>query len=221
MDQHFDFAGERCVPLPSGALWLPLRELLLVADLHLEKASFYATTGQMLPPYDSRETLARLSDDLVASRVQQVICLGDSFHDPGAFARLHDETRDTLAKLTSSIDWLWITGNHDPRVAEDLGGRSMVEIERFGIHLRHESRGSEGRPEISGHFHPKVRLTARGRTLSRRCFLLAANRLVLPSYGALTGGLDIRSDAITSALGRELTAIVTTSSGFARIAVNG
>jgi uncharacterized protein len=57
----FSFAGRDFLALGSGALFWPARGALLVADLHFEKASWYARGGQMLPPYDSLATLADLT----------------------------------------------------------------------------------------------------------------------------------------------------------------
>jgi uncharacterized protein len=219
MMDYFDFGGESFVPLPSGALWSPVRNLLLVADLHLEKGSFFATTGQMLPPYDSRDTLDRLSRDIENCSATMLICLGDSFHDKAAFERLHEESRTTVQRLTRSLDWHWITGNHDPAIADDLGGRSHVELQRFGLIFRHEAQTDERLPEISGHFHPKLRLRQRGRTVSRRCFALAPHKLILPAYGAFAGGLDVDSEAIGTALGPHITAIVSTARGFSRLPI--
>ena len=60
----FELAGAEALLRPSGALWLPAERVLVVADLHLEKGSAYAARGQMLPPYDTRETLARLAAEV-------------------------------------------------------------------------------------------------------------------------------------------------------------
>ena len=64
----FSFAGETFEATPSGALFWAAREALLVADLHLEKASWFARFGQFLPPYDSHATLSELSAALLPRR---------------------------------------------------------------------------------------------------------------------------------------------------------
>ena len=58
---RFSFAGHPFAAFAQGALFMPARRALIVADLHLEKASWFARAGQMLPPYDSRATLAELT----------------------------------------------------------------------------------------------------------------------------------------------------------------
>ena len=57
-------AGVPVIADPSGALYWPEHGLLAVSDLHLEKGSSYAARGQLLPPYDTAATLARLIDTL-------------------------------------------------------------------------------------------------------------------------------------------------------------
>lgn len=205
------FGGHRVVPMAQAALFWPARRALLVADLHLEKASWYASHGQLLPPYDSVETLARLEALVAATDARGLWCLGDSFHDVGGVERMPAAARATLAKLTGALDWTWVVGNHDPVLAGLVGGRVVDEAEVEGVLLRHEAERDEVRPEISGHFHPKLRITIRGRNISRRCFVQTDRKLILPAFGALTGGLDAADPAIGRAVGRPARALVPTA----------
>ena len=211
MPVSLSFAGETFRPLSCGALFWPAQQALLVADLHFEKASFYAAHGQFLPPYDSVDTLACLIDAIETTSAQRVWCLGDSFHDADGPARLADAPRATLTALTRGLDWVWITGNHDETVARSLGGRVMTEARVGPLVLRHEADPADPAFEISGHFHPKIRLKARGRGLVRRCFALSATKIVLPAYGALTGGLDVGDPALAAAMAGPVTALVATA----------
>ncbi len=77
------FGGHDFHALPEGALFWPAHGALLVADLHLEKASWLAGGGQFLPPYDSIATLTALQALAVRTGARAVWCLGDSFHDVG------------------------------------------------------------------------------------------------------------------------------------------
>lgn len=219
MSVALSFAGASLVPQPCGALFWPARNTLLLADLHLEKASFYGSHGQFLPPYDSADTLVCLIDALAATGATRVICLGDSFHDAGGAARLAAHVRDTLRQLTADLDWLWLTGNHDDASAAALGGRVAVEAWADGIVLRHEALRGDPTPEISGHFHPKLRLTLRGRRVVRRCFALTPTKLVLPAYGVLTGGLDVADPAFARVVGGPLDALVATPARLLRFPV--
>ena len=208
MDVALSFAGERLHPLPCGALFWPARDTLLVADLHFEKASAFARKGWLLPPYDSAETLRRLIDTLENTGARRVVCLGDSFHDAGGPDRLPAGARDGLRSLIASLDWLWITGNHDDRAGASLGGRVMAEACIAGLILRHEADPDDATPEISGHFHPKVAIHHRGRRIARRCFAVSATKIILPAYGAFTGGLDVGDPAISGVMRGTTTAWV-------------
>lgn len=200
---RFSFAGHELVALAAGALYWPAREALLVADLHFEKASWFAQFGQMLPPYDTLATLDALEAVVARVNPAELWCLGDSFHDPRGCERLPEAEGATLRRLTGSLRWTWILGNHDAggRLAELCGGDVAEEAEVDGLLLRHEADPAERRPELSGHFHPKLRLTLRGRAVARRCFIASETKLILPAFGALTGGLDADHPEILRAIG--------------------
>ena len=194
--------------LPQGALYWPSRRALLVADLHLEKASWFARLGQMLPPYDSVATLSDLTALSVTTRAEEIWCLGDSFHDRHGCDRLPERAREMLTALTAATRWTWITGNHDPRFSDPCGGAVADEAEIDGLLLRHAANPAETRPELSGHFHPKLRIMHRGRKVARRCFVATDRKLILPAFGALTGGLDASHPEIVRAVGRDAQALV-------------
>lgn len=202
------FGGHDFLASPAGALYWPAESALLVADLHLEKASWFAKLGQFLPPYDSHATLAALADEVAACAASRLYCLGDSFHDRFGCDRLPPPARELLLSLTSRLDWVWIIGNHDPGFADHCGGRLEEEIAAGGIVLRHEAVAGEIRPEISGHFHPKLRLQLKGRNVSRRCFVASPDKLIMPAYGSLTGGLDAHHPEITRKAGHGAIALV-------------
>ena len=205
---RFSFSGHDLMALPQGALFWPARRALLVADLHLEKASWFARLGQMLPPYDSVATLADLTALAVTTGAEEIWCLGDSFHDRHGCDRLPARAREMLIALTASTRWTWVTGNHDPAFADHCGGVIVEEAEVDGLLLRHEADPAESRPELSGHFHPKLRLSHRGRRISRRCFIATERKLILPAFGALTGGLDASHPEIVRAVGPDAEALV-------------
>ena len=205
---RFSFAGHELMALPQGALFWPARRALLVADLHLEKASWFARLGQMLPPYDSIATLADLTALAASTRAQEIWCLGDSFHDRHGCDRLPERAREMLTALTSALRWTWITGNHDPGFADHCGGDILGEAQVDDLILRHEADAADLRPELSGHFHPKLRITHRGRQVSRRCFVATQRKLILPAFGALTGGLDAGHPEIVRAVGPDAQALV-------------
>jgi hypothetical protein len=193
-----DFAGHQFVPLAERALFWPRHGALIVADLHLEKASWYAAHGQPLPPYDSHDTLDRLARLATATGAQAIWCLGDSFHDRDAADRIAPAVAERLLGQARAVRLTWIAGNHDGLSGGAWGGEVADEIEVDGIIFRHQCDARETRPEISGHFHPKLRLNLRGRAVSRPCFAGDRQRLILPAFGSLTGGLDVGGAAIAA-----------------------
>ena len=201
----FGFCDEEFVLTRSRALYWPRERALLVADLHLEKASSYARGGQFLPPYDSRETLERLADTIRETDARRVFTLGDNFHDSAGADRLDPRAAGMLSALTRALDWVWITGNHDAELAGDIGGTPVAEIAVAGLILRHRAQAGERRPELSGHYHPRVQLTVHRRRIRRPCAVVSADgagcgRMILPAFGALTGGMDAADPAILAAL---------------------
>ena len=201
----FDFCGEEFVLTQARALFWPRESALLVADLHLEKASFYAKHGQMLPPYDSRETLERLALAIRETGARRVYTLGDNFHDSAGTERLEPHAAGMLAALTRAVDWVWITGNHDAAMEARSGGALADELEIAGLVLRHQARKGETRPELSGHFHPRLQVTVRERRIRRPCAVVSRDgqgcgRMILPAFGALTGGMNAADPAILEAL---------------------
>ncbi|QQA41655.1 ligase-associated DNA damage response endonuclease PdeM [Pelagovum pacificum] len=188
---EFTLSGATLRALPSGALYWPGERLLCVSDLHLGKSERIARRqGLMLPPYETRETLTRLDAVLSATGAERVICLGDSFDDLDAGAALDESDRLWLTQLMAGRDWTWIEGNHDPGPLE-LGGAHRAEMTVGPLTFRHIAMdGATG--EVSGHYHPKCSL----RGNSRPAFIADRNRLILPAFGAYTGGLRCGDPAI-------------------------
>lgn len=188
--------GENLVADLSGALWHPARRALLVADLHLEKGSSFARSGQFVPPYDSIATLARLAAVAARWRAQTIYFLGDAFHDPFAGERIDIETRAALASLASGRHLVWIAGNHDPSPPAQVAGERVVESSLGNLVLRHIPSKKPEPGEVAGHLHPVARVATRAALLRRRCFVHDDSRIILPAFGAYAGGLSVRDPAI-------------------------
>jgi len=197
---EFAFAGEAMALAGGRALWWERERALVVADLHLEKASAFAMRGQMLPPYDSRATLERLADALRLTGARRVYCLGDNFHDANGRERLEGHAAGMLAALVRATDWIWVTGNHDRGPTLGVGGTACDELEVSGVMLRHQAAAGGEQPELSGHFHPKLRVGVRGMRIARPCLVASERRMILPAFGALTGGMDVTDPAIRAAM---------------------
>jgi DNA ligase-associated metallophosphoesterase len=188
-------AGERLMLDPAGALVWPEAGLLAVSDLHLEKGTSYAPRGMLLPPWDTRVTLDRLALLLRRHRPRIVIALGDSFHDREAAARLPAPERQRVQAITAAVRFIWVQGNHDPDPPDGLGGEAMETFTAGPLTFRHQAEPAASH-EISGHHHPKAAIPARGTAITRPCFVTDARRVVMPAFGAYTGGMDVREPAI-------------------------
>ncbi len=220
----FTCNGVSLVARTDGALWWPEERLLAVADLHLEKGSWYGMrTGQLLPPYDTRATLARLAQAIEETRPRIVLCVGDSFHDGEAAARVDAADAAEIMRLVGAAqDWIWITGNHDPAPPRQWGGQASIELAFGPLVFRHQALAlplTDTGGEVSGHYHPVASLVVRGRGLRRRCFLTDGMRLILPSFGAYAGGLNARDAAVAAIFGGPYDALAIGASTVHRLPV--
>lgn len=198
----FELAGHRVIAHHSGALLVPEFDTLIVSDLHFEKGSAYARSGQMLPPYDTRETLRRLGELVEQIDPACVIALGDSFHDLDAAGRMSVEDRAALKSLVNARErWIWIEGNHDPEPPADLGGEIHHELRLADLVLRHEPQAGPARGEICGHLHPCAKVRGQGRSVRRFAFASNGVRLIMPAFGAYTGGLNVCDEAFLAVFG--------------------
>ena len=194
-------AGTNLIADPAGALFWADEKLLVVADLHLEKGSAFAARGVLLPPYDTAATLARLARLIERYAPRVVVALGDSFHDGDGPLRMAGGDRGLLKALQQSRDWVWIAGNHDPALADGVGGRRADSLAFGPLTFRHVPSENNAEGEVAGHLHPLARVAQRGRAVSRRCFASDGKRLIMPAFGAYAGGLNVRDRAIFGLFG--------------------
>jgi DNA ligase-associated metallophosphoesterase len=206
--EPLDFAGVSFTADTAGALYWPQERILVVADLHLEKGSSFATRGSLLPPYDTPDTLARLARLIARYAPRTVIALGDNFHDGRGATRLTATDRATLRGLQHGREWIWITGNHDPDPLEGVGGTFADTLATGPLTFRHQASPDGVAGEISGHLHPVAVVVARGRGMRRRCFASNGERMVMPAFGAYAGGLNVRHRAFHALFGHDFTAHV-------------
>ncbi len=194
--QAFTLNGAELRAHVSGALHWPDRRLLAVADLHLEKGSSFARRGSLLPPYDTAATLERLLAIVLQLKPERLLFLGDSFHDPEGPQRLQPGDRRRLQALSDAAQLIWIEGNHDLGSEPDGLGEMCASLDLDPLHFRHEAATRPQPGEVSGHFHPKARVRVSTGSTSARCFIFDRRRVILPAFGAYTGGLDVRHPAL-------------------------
>lgn len=197
--------GEAVQLTPEGGLFRPACRTLIVADLHFEKGSAMAARGRRLaPPYDTTATLDRLQRLMRRMQPARVIALGDSFHDGAGPMRLSDMEARRIQALTKAVDWIWIAGNHDPDPPAELGGSAAAEILAGGLLFRHEPRSGPRPGEVAGHLHPKAAVATTARRINGSCYVTDGQRMILPAFGAYTGGLDVHEPAIRGLFKRGL-----------------
>ena len=176
----------------SGIVFHEKTETLIVSDLHLEKGSSYADSGQLLPPYDSLKTLKYLCHMSFILQPKVVVALGDSFHDANGPARLGIEEHQMINQVRVQAEWIWIIGNHDSELPPNWPDHVMQEYYIGNVVLRHEAAElKDGDVEITGHFHPKALAKVRGKNISKRCFAFDSTRMIMPAFGSYTGGLNV------------------------------
>lgn len=203
---EFTFCDLRLTALPSGALFHAAARILCVSDLHLGKSDRIARrSGQMLPPYETQATLDKLHADIDVTNPATVICLGDSFDDLAAAGTLTDDMRLWLLRLQAGRRWIWVEGNHDAGPV-DLGGEHLSQVALGGLNWRHIAMAGAS-AEASGHYHPKLALPGAGP--ARACFLYDNQRVILPAYGAYTGGLNCTAPVLQALFTAPAFAILT------------
>lgn len=202
-EQRVTISGRSMIADRSGALYWPSEDALIIADMHLEKGSHFARKGQMLPPYDTRATLIALAEAIDKFEAENIIALGDSFHDVDGPSRMQPDDRKILRFMQEDCDWYWITGNHDAVLPETLSGHVVSELSVGGLTLRHEPAPGPATHEIAGHMHPAAKISLYGHMLRRPCFAGNGRRMVLPAFGAFTGGLNVLDDAFLPIFGND------------------
>jgi uncharacterized protein len=188
--------GVAAVCDPLGALYLPDDRILIVSDLHLEKGAAFARRGMMLPPYDTLATLTVLSAVISRHDPRLVISLGDNFHDRIGSQHLPDAYRRLIVEMARGREWIWINGNHDPDGTVELPGNCADEMVYNGLTFRHEPKGGLQKGEIAGHLHPSATVRRRDKAIRRPCFATDGARLLMPAFGVMSGGLDLRHRAM-------------------------
>ena len=200
--------GLELLPHLSGALYVPAYETLIISDLHLEQGTSLARRGIHVPPFDTAVTLDVLDATLSTTHAKRLIFLGDSFHDTQGEERLNGTHLSRLRIITNQYETLWIIGNHDPHPPQSLGGHGAKTIALGPLTLRHEpAKKLKNEIEIAGHLHPGCGLSLRGRRVRGKCFIADQTRLIMPAFGAYTGGLSINSDAFKGLFDLEQTKI--------------
>ena len=175
--------------------------MLIASDLHLEKGSSFNKEGTFLPPYDSLDTITRLEEIIKITSPKKILLLGDTLHDKNGLLRMSEEVKKKIFSLLKKNSFILISGNHDEELAfPNLKLDPYYKLRN--ITFTHEMSSNETL-EISGHFHPMVNTKFKGIRIRASCFVVTKNKIILPSFGTFTGGLDIKNNAFPNIINKE------------------
>ncbi len=191
--------GQDVICNADGTALFDQGRMMVVSDLHLEKGRALSRTTPM-PLYDTDATLRALEDAVTTHQPTRLLMLGDSFHRADMAQSLGADYRARINALAEGREVIWIIGNHDPILPDFLPGDAMQDFVLGGIWFRHIAVQRDDAPltggEVSGHYHPKVRIKTKARAISGKCFIHDGQRMIMPAFGAYTGGLSVFDQAI-------------------------
>jgi len=192
---RFWLNGDEVAAHADGTALFDRGRMMVVSDLHLEKGRALSTTSP-IPQYDTDATLDSLEKAIFRDQPERLLFLGDSFHRSDLARSLAPSHQDRIHALARGREVIWITGNHDPDLPSFLPGTAAEEILIGSIWFRHIALTEFTGGEVSGHYHPKARIKTRARGVSGKCFIHDGRRLIMPAFGAYTGGLSVEAPAI-------------------------
>ncbi|NEV92871.1 ligase-associated DNA damage response endonuclease PdeM [Psychroflexus sp. YR1-1] len=184
---QLNYGQEEFIMHPSGCLYWPSQNTVLIADVHFGKVDHFRKNGSALPGRVGLENFRKLNQILEEFQPEEILFLGDLFHS----TQNKDWDRFTAWVHLQTIKMTLIVGNHDiiPSYRfEDLGIKVVPEIKHKALYLTHHPEEKEGFYNICGHLHPGYKLRGAGRQqLKLSCFYRKRQQLVLPAFGAFTG----------------------------------
>jgi DNA ligase-associated metallophosphoesterase len=190
-----ELAGEQVLLLPQKALYWPRENMLVVADIHFGKAASFRALGVPVPGGTTRENLDALDALLALHPARQVVFLGDFLHAKAAHAEATQTALHAWRLARPALRLVVVRGNHDLHAGDPSArlGLQMVDepsmLAPFAF-CHHPDLLAPGYL-MAGHVHPVYRLRSGWETLRLPCFLAGEERIVLPAFGAFTGGHPI------------------------------
>jgi len=207
---------------PHAAIDWEESDTLIVADLHLGKATHFRRHGIAVPTYVQDETLEKLSGLLLDFKPKRLLMLGDLFHSD-----YNSEWEDfaDLVMAFSHIKFTLVPGNHD-RLTYHQYEKYNIEVKEepyvdgpfaFSHHplalkvlakaktLNPQSSPTECNAHLNatqastppynlaGHVHPAVMLQGRRDSLRLPCFYFGEGAGLMPAFGAFTGLYTIQA----------------------------
>lgn len=192
-------ADETVFLLPEKAMYWPARRMLVVADIHFGKAAAFRAQGVPVPRGTTSENLDALDALIAAHPTREIVFLGDFLHARASHAQ---------ATLGAMLAWrarhpdlvlTLVRGNHDRHAGDPAPSLAIGMVDEPHLvapfaFCHHPDIAAPGYV-LAGHVHPVYRLSSRHDSLRLPCFLIGPTRMVLPSFGAFTGGFLVAPEA--------------------------
>lgn len=188
-------AGEALVLLAEKALYWPREKMLIIADIHFGKAASFRAAGVPVPRGTTTQNLAALDELVKAHDIGHIMFLGDFLHARAAHASATVAAMLAWRLRHADLKLTLVRGNHD-RHAGDPAASLLIDLvdEPFQMgpfaFCHHPDLDTAGYA-LAGHIHPSYRLSTRFDSLRLPCFVVGGKRMILPSFGAFTGGFLI------------------------------
>ncbi len=205
------FADQSFELQPTGAIFWPKEELLIISDVHLGKITHFRKHGMPIPNDAALENFEKLDQIISYFNPAQLVFLGDLFH--ASFNNEFVHFKSWVAQQTVPITL--IKGNHE--VLDDATYASFgIEVEPYitfdTFRLQHYPvEESSNVPVICGHVHPAYLLKGKaGDKIKLKCFHATEIQLTLPAFGVFTGShliIPKPQDQIVLVTGERLIAI--------------
>ena len=192
-------AGETLLLLAQKALYWPRQKMLIVADIHFGKAASFRALGVPVPRGTTTQNLDALDDLMALYPVGHIMFLGDFLHARAAHASATQSAMLAWRRRHPALALTLVRGNHDRHAGDPAAalGIAMVDepyaLAPFSF-CHHPDIDSAGYA-LAGHIHPTYLLATRFDALRLPCFVVGTGRMILPSFGAFTGGFLITPGA--------------------------
>ncbi|MGO9986392.1 MAG: metallophosphoesterase [Rhodomicrobium sp.] len=194
-------SGKSMIADPTGAIFWPAENALIVADLQLSNCSYLESHDVLLPPYDTASSFEKLEEALDRYDPARVITLGNSFQDLDSDGLSHHQL-DWLQDMMEGREWYWVAGHSTCALPDAIGGTLVPQLMLGGIKFRAEAVRAPVANEIAGGLHPVAQVSQYGHLLRGRCFVTNGMRLILPSVGNYSAGTNVLSPAFDPFLGQ-------------------
>jgi DNA ligase-associated metallophosphoesterase len=185
--QHIIIADQNLVLHPTGVVYWQEEGVLLISDVHLGKVTHFRKYGAAVPQEVILKNFEVLQRTLTLYNPKTICFLGDLFHSS---INLEWQLFENWV-LKAQVKIILIAGNHDiisPLKYQNLGISLLPELIWGPFLLTHYPEVRAGLFNLSGHIHPAVRLSGKGRqSLRLPCFFKNKHQMILPAFGAFTG----------------------------------